>query len=575
MTGRDVRPPTSRWRAAAGAFGTTWRNVELRRAQTAFFAAWSAEWAVTVVLTVYAYGRGGATEVGVVALVRVLPAAVVAPLATQYADRWPRERVLVAVSLVRALSIAAAAWAVLADGPAAAVYALVTLSSAAAVLFRPVHSALLPSLCATPQELAGANVVRGALDSAATLAGPALSAVLLATGAPGRVLVLAAVASGWAALLMTRVHPDVSPADVGAGEGDDEGAVARTLAGLRAVGSHRDLRLLFALAAAQTFMRGAVTVLTVVVAVELVGLGEAGVGTLSAALGAGAVLASAAAAFLVGTRRLGAWFGLGVVLWGAPLVLIGLVPAPVTAVLMLALVGAGNSLIDLAGFTLIARIAPAHVLARVFGVLESVAAVAVGLGGVATPAVIAVLDLRPALVVLGLLTPVLVALTWARLRALDGDMRRRDVELDLLRGVPLLDPLPLPALETLAGQLDHVLVPAGEAVFEQGDRGDRFYVILGGTARVEGDGATVTTLGPGDSFGEIALLRRVPRTATVRAVDELRLESLRGDRFVTVLTGSRRGEAASSAHVDEMLHRFAPRPSREIAADPEPPAAPG
>jgi len=185
-----------------------------------------------------------------------------------------------------------------------------------------------------------------------------------------------------------------------------------------------------------------------------------------------------------------------------------------------------------------------------------------------------VLDLRPALVVLGLLTPVLVALTWRRLRALDGAMVRRDVELVVLRRVPLLDPLPLPALETLAGQLEHVVVPAGEAVFEQGDRGDRFYVIVTGTARVEGDGTTVTTLGPGDSFGEIALLRRVPRTATVRAVDELRLESLRGERFVAVLTGSRRGEVASAAHVDEMLHRFAPRPLREDAGGPERSQAP-
>ncbi len=87
-----------------------------------------------------------------------------------------------AVSAVRAVSIALAGWAVFVDGPALGVYALVTVSSAAAVLFRPVHSALLPSLCDTPPELAGANVVRGALDSAATLAGPAISAVLLATG---------------------------------------------------------------------------------------------------------------------------------------------------------------------------------------------------------------------------------------------------------------------------------------------------------------------------------------------------------------------------------------------------------
>lgn len=558
MAGRSSeRPPASRLRAAAGAFVTTWRNPGLRRAQTAFFAAWSAEWAVTVVLAVYAYERGGAAEVGVVALVRVLPAAVVAPLATQYADRWPREHVLVAVSVVRSLSIAAAAWAVLAGGPAVAVYALVTLSSAAAVLFRPVHSALLPSLCRTPQELAGANVVRGALDSAATLAGPALSAVLLATGDPGQVLVIAAVASVWAALLMARVHPDASPLPEPAAA---EGALARTLAGWRAVRGRRDLRLLFALIGAQTFMRGALTVLTVVVAVELVGLGEAGVGTLNAALGAGAVVASGAAAFLVGTRRLGPWFGLGVVLWGAPLVVIGLVPTAPTALLMLALVGAGNALIDVAGFTLIARIAPAPVLARVFGLLESVIAVTVGLGGVVTPLVIGALDLRSGLVVLGLLTPVLVALTWRRLRALDDDMVRRDAELDVLRGVALLDVLPLPTLETVAGQLDHVVVPAGETVFVQGDPGDRFYVVVEGRATVEGDGVPVTTLGPGDSFGEIALLRRVPRTATVRAVDDLRLESLRGDRFVGALTGSRRGEAAAEAHVDQMLHRFAPRP---------------
>ena len=553
----SARPPASRLRAAAGAFVTTWRNPGLRRAQAAFFAAWSAEWAVTVVLAVYAYERGGAAEVGVVALVRVLPAAVVAPLATQYADRWPREHVLVAVSVVRSLSIAAAAWAVLAGGPAGAVYALVTLSSAAAVLFRPVHSALLPSLCRTPEELAGANVVRGALDSAATLAGPALSAVLLATGDPGLVLVIAAVASAWAALLMLRVHPDAAPIRDAA---DADGVVARTLAGWRAVRSRRDLRLLFALIGAQTFMRGAITVLTVVVAVELVGLGEAGVGTLNAALGAGAVLASGAAAFLVGTRRLGPWFGLGVVLWGAPLVVIGLVPTAPSALLMLALVGAGNALIDVAGFTLIARIAPASVLARVFGLLESVVAVTVGLGGVVTPLVISAVGLRPGLVVLGLLTPVLVALAWRRLRALDDDMVRRDAELDVLRGVAILDVLPLPTLETVARQLDHVVVPAGETVFVQGDPGDRFYIVVEGRATVEGDGVPVTTLGPGDSFGEIALLRRVPRTATVRAVGDLRLESLRGDRFVDALTGSRRGEEAADAHVDQMLHRFAPRP---------------
>ncbi len=557
-----LRP--SRLRAAAGAFATNWRNPGLRRAQAAFFGAWTAEWAVTVVLAVYAYGRGGATEVGVVALVRVLPAAVVAPLATQYADRWPRDQVLVAVSVVRAVSIALAGWAVFADGPAVTVYALVTVSSAAAVLFRPVHSALLPSLCVTPTELAGANVVRGALDSAATLAGPAISAVLLASGGAAQVLAMAAVASAWAGWLMARVHPEPTPLD--AGEPDDDGPLDRTLGGVRAVHANRDLRLLIALIGAQTFMRGAITVLAVVVAIELVDLGYPGVGVLNAALGAGAVLASAAAALLVGSRHLAAWFGLGAALWGAPLVVIGLFPSAASAMVMLAAVGAGNALIDVGGFTVLARISPANVLARVFGLLESVVAVCVGLGALLTPVAINVLDLRTSLVVLGLLTPVAVALSWRRLAALDAVIVGRDEELALLRGVPLLDALPLPALETVARQLDHVLVPAGETVFRQGDAGDRFYVVVAGTAEVVGDGEPITRLGPGESFGEIALLRQVPRTATVRAVEDLRLESLRADRFLALMTGSPRGSAATSAHVDEMLHRFAPRPGTEPPA---------
>jgi MFS family permease len=559
------RVQPSRLHAAAGAFVTNWRNRELRRAQGAFFAAWTAEWAVTVVLAVYAYGRGGAKEVGVVALVRVLPAAVVAPLATQYADRWPREKVLVAVSAVRSVSIALAGWAVFVDGPALAVYALVTLSSAAAVLFRPVHSALLPSLCDTPPELAGANVVRGALDSAATLAGPVISAVLLATGGPAQVLAVAAVASAWAGVLMARVHPEPTPLDDRA---DDEGALARALGGVRAVNAQPDLRLLLGLIGVQTFMRGAVTVFMVVVSVELLSMGDPGVGWLNAALGAGAVIASAAAALLVGTKRLAAWFGLGAILWGAPLVVIGLVPSVASAMVMLAIVGAGNALIDVGGFTLIGRIAPPAVLARVFGLLESVVAIAVGLGALVTPLVIEALDLRTALGVLGLLTPLAVGLSWRRLRALDAVIVGRDEELALLRGVPLLDALPLPALETVARQLDHVRVPEGADVFRQGDPGDRFYVVVEGTALVVGDGRAVATLGPGDSFGEIALLRRVPRTATVSAVGELRLESLRGDRFLALMTGSPRGRAATSAHVDEMLDRFAPRPH----ADEEPPS---
>ena len=161
---------------------------------------------------------------------------------------------------------------------------------------------------------------------------------------------------------------------------------------------NRDLAVIMVLAAAQALTRGALTVVTVVVAIDLLGTGEPGVGILNAAIGAGAVLGSLAASLLVGTRRLGAWFAAGVALWGTPIALIGVFPQQASALVLLACVGAGNALIDLGGFTLLARLASDEVLARVFGVLESVVALFIGLGAVAASLLIDLSGVRPALV---------------------------------------------------------------------------------------------------------------------------------------------------------------------------------
>ena len=164
---------------AAGAFASNARNPQLRRAQLSFLGAWTAEWAFTVALGIVAYRDGGAAALGLVGLLRMVPAAVFAPLLSPLADRERRERVLIVVSTVRGAVTAAAAVVAAVSGPPAVVYALAVLSTIAATLFRPAHSALLPSLCHTGGELASANVVRGLLDSAATLVGPLLAAVLL------------------------------------------------------------------------------------------------------------------------------------------------------------------------------------------------------------------------------------------------------------------------------------------------------------------------------------------------------------------------------------------------------------
>ncbi len=164
---------------AASAFVSNARNPNLRRAQLSFLGAWTAEWAFTVGLGIVAYRDGGATAVGLVGLLRMVPAAILSPLLSPLADRGRRERVLILVSVLRGVATGAAAVVVGMGGPMAIVYALAVLSTIAATLYRPAHSALLPSLCHTGYELASANVVRGLLDSAATLVGPLLAAVLL------------------------------------------------------------------------------------------------------------------------------------------------------------------------------------------------------------------------------------------------------------------------------------------------------------------------------------------------------------------------------------------------------------
>jgi len=549
---------TTRLSAAAAAIASTWRNADLRRAELSFAGAWTAEWAFSVGIGVYAFRHGGAKAVGVVAVLRMLPAAIAAPALTPYADRHRRERVLAVVCGVRGLATGGAAVLAPIHGAAYGVYALAMVAAVAAVPFRPVHSALLPTLCRTPYELTSANMVRGLLDSASTLVGAALAAVFLSRTGVGAVFAAAAAASLLSALPLLRLHPEPSPrvsAYGGAGPGRPTAAM---MTGARAVLHDPDLTLLFVLAGMETVVRGALNVFLVVVAIEVLGGGEAEVGTLTAALGAGAVAASIAAALLVGSKRLARWFGVGVALWGLPVALLAFHPGKWLALALLAVVGMGNALVDIGLFTVIARLAAEEVLAQVFGALESVAAIGVAFGSLLAPLLIAGVGVNGALIAIGLSTPIAVTFCWWRLRRLDAGMTHRDKEIELLRNVPMFAPMPLPAVEQLARLLEPVTVHAGETVFAQGDVGNLYYVIVDGTADVTGGGNGVAALGPGEGFGEIALLHSRPRTATVRAHTDLHLMSLSGDNFTSVVSSYRPSDAAASVLVDHLLARFSP-----------------
>lgn len=543
-----------RLEALAGLF----RNEDLRRLEASWTAFYLAEFAYLVALFVYAFERGGTTTVGLVGLWLMVPAALATPLAAALADRLRRERVLLGVQLLRAAALGAVAAAVALGAPAVAVYALAALVAAARAAYRPAHLAVVPELARTPQELVGTNVAASTLEGLATFAGPAVTGVLLVWADVAAAFAFTALVALAGGVLVARIGPRAARPPRASTRVAE---TAELTAGLRALAEAPDARLVVLLFAAQCLVRGALGVLLVAAAFELLGIGDAGVGYLNAAFGAGAVAGALATVTLVDRHRLARPFELALLLWGAPIALIGLWPSTGPALLALAVVGLGNAILDVSGFTLLQRGTPDEVLGRVFGVLELVAIVAAGAGAAVAPLLLAAGGERPALVVTGLVLPALVLLCDRALVAADARAPLPPPEAELLRAVPLFAPLPLATVEHLAARLAPVDVHPGDVVVEQGAPGERYFLVQEGEVEVVRDGEAIGTLGRGEGFGEIALLRDVPRTATVRARGHARLLALDRDVFVPAVTGNPRAVQAAERLVRERLEAPAGRPA--------------
>ena len=525
------------------AFREVFRNDGLRRIQLASAASVVGTWAYGIVVFVYSYEHGGATAVGVVGLARWFSAALASPFASVLGDRYDRRWVMAASDLARAALIGGAALAVFGGAPPVVVYILAVLVSVVATAFRPAEAALIPSLARTPEELTAANVAASTIESVGTFAGPAIGGLLLAAVGTSVAFLVTGAAMLWSAVLIAGIRSSGQ-----AKEQADPEAVSipdELLAGFRTIARERRMRVLVGLFSAQTFVDGMLTVLIVVIALKLLHTGEAGVGFLNSAVGVGGVLGAVAAAALVGRKRLAADFGLGIFIWGVPIALIAVWSNQVFVLVLLAIVCLGNTIVDVSGMTLLQRSAPDEVLARVFGVLESLLLLSVGLGAVVAPLLLTWLGTRGALIVAGSLLPLIMIPAWPRLNAIDRMTKAPVERLQVLRANPIFAPLSVSTLEQLAHALDEVTAPVGEEIVRQGDHGDRFYLIEDGTLDVYVDGELVQSLGPGDSFGEIALLRDVPRTATVTARTEVVLYALDRRHFIAAVTGS--GPSLSAA----------------------------
>jgi MFS family permease len=489
-------------------------------------------------VAVYAYESNGVGAVGIIAFARLAAAAAASPWLAALADRRPRRQVLIVTDLSRAGLLGAIALLAVAEAAPAVVYALAVLAAVAEPLFRSAQVAFTPSLVKTPEELTAANVIASGVESVGLFAGPALGALLLVLTGTGTVFAVTAALSLVSIALVARIRV--------AGETVPTEAAGRShtlLAGWRAIVDEPALRVVIGLFSAQTFVAGMLNVLVVVLAIELLDLGTAGVGWLDGMVGIGATLGVLAVAGLAGRARLARYFALGLMLWAVPLLAVAAWPETAPALVLLALLGVGNTLVDVTGITLLQRAAADAVLGRVFGAFEALVLLAMGLGSLVTPPLISALGTRWTLVVAGLLLPVVLAPLWRPLSSIDAAAEAPTERIELLRGVPIFAPLAPPELERLAKALVEKRVEAGTAVFAEGDPGDDFYLIAAGRAEVE----AVRTLGPGDFFGEIALLRNVPRTATVRAVTEVRLLALDRETFLATVAGDpASAEAAGS-----------------------------
>lgn len=534
---------------SARALASSFRNPNLARAQLALIAFSICEWASFIALMVFAFGEGGTSMVGVISLVQLIPAALIAPLGSVLGDRFRRERVFLLAEAAMAVASALAAVAALMDAPSPVVYAAACSVGWILTLVRPIHGALLPWIARDPKELTSAYTAAGLIESSCVLLGPLVATAFFAlAGAfdlPGPGLVYAALAALLVvgSVLVAGIRLQSGPRE----RRDDGSSLIREIgAGFRYVWSDPRPRVLVTTLGLGTFVLGFIDTLTVVLAFEVLGTGQTGVGALNAALGVGGVL-GAATAVVAGSRdRLFPAFRAGSVLYGAPIAAIAALPG--AAPVLLGASGTGGVLFDVSGRTMLQRLIPDQKLTRSLGVLESSYMGAEGLGAFAAAVLAGSIGPRWTLAIAGALLPAAGFAVRRRLRAVDVGARVPAEDLELLRGTSLFEPLPPQALERLARNTVPVLASDGTVVIREGDPGDRVYVIADGRAEVTSGGRHVATLGPGDYVGEIALLRDVPRTATVTASSAVRMLSLEREVFLRAMTGHEPAhEAAHSA----------------------------
>jgi MFS family permease len=498
------------------------------------------ELAIWVAIVLYAFAEGGVGLTSLVAVVQLVPAALLSPVLVGAAERLPRGVALALGHGAVATATLLTAVALLSSAPVPVVVFGSALATIALATVRPLHYAALPRLARSPEELVSANALSSMAEGFAYFAGPILAGIGVEVSGAGLVFVIATVAGIAATLLCLELGLGRTSSSQ---ESGDEGWRA-ALGGVVALRRQGAAVVLLLVLTTHFILGGAVDVLGVSFASSVLDISETGAGLVIGAIGIGGLVGGVLAGSLaLGSRLSGVIAGSGTAqgLAFAAVALTGLLAPTVVA---LAVCGLAGAIMLVAGRTLLQRTTDDAVLARVFAVQEAIALLGVALGAALAPILVRQWGAAHAFVPLGLAVAIVVLAGFPFIRRLDARAVLRPAEIALLRRVGFLAALPPYELERLARNATWLDVVAGTEVIRQGETGELFYVIDSGELQVVVDGeARPGLLGPGEAFGELALLRSAPRNATIAAVTDARLLVVAAEDFLAAVTGGVSGHA--------------------------------
>lgn len=522
------------------------RLPDIRRLEVGWALSLAGTFSYTVALLAYSYGEGGAHLVAAYGVASTAPGAVFTPVLMSLTDRIGGATMLRATTAARTLLVALAAGLAWVGAPAAAVVALAAGAHSLSATFRPTQATSLPWLARTPAELTAATVIATMAENLAALVGPVLAGIVLAAYDAPTAIAVSAVCLLLATFSLLRLSVPEAARSPRTARG--QGLVRDALAGGAALARIGRPAGMVVLAFTQTFVRGVLFVLMIVLALDTLALGEDSIGWLNAAIGLGGLAGALLASRVVHLTSLGRCFIVGAGGWGLGVVATSGAPTGVTAFAALVLVGVANAFQDASAFILMPRLLGPEVAGRALGAFELVVMAGMGSGSLLAPVLVDGLGARGSLLVVGAALSALAVAYYVPFATLDRELPQPRVQAALLRRTPVFAPLPLVVIEQLALAAEPDGYEDGEVVTREGDPGDRFFVVTAGSAAVSVAGEPRPPLGPGDGFGEIALLHDVPRTATVTADGPLQVLSLTQDRFLGAVSGNQ-VSAEQAAHL--------------------------